>query len=279
MAGAFGLISPDAGSSFIEEQFRACTADLKAVYENAPAGLSHLRGHIERLFGTMHTCLIPHFTGRTFCNVVDKGEYESENRASLFSSQLPEIFVRWVVDVYHHSEHAGLGGETPYHAWQRLTAQYGVDAPPNAHQRREIFGLDVERSLDQRGVRVAGIYYQSPEIQSLRGEVGDTRVRVRFDPADVGHVSVWTGQAWQTVPSVRDIVRGITLDHWLAAVRDLKRRHAANARTSEHIVLAAIRAIAAISDGAKCRASITATRPMAVELDRTETGSCWGLTS
>jgi putative transposase len=270
MGGAFGLISPDAGSAFIDERFRACVADLKAVYENAPASLSHLRGHMERTLGTMSTNLMANFPGRSFSNVVDLGGYQAEHRAAVFSKMLPKIFVRWTVDWYHHTPHSGLGGETPYNAWKRLTDKYGVDAPPNGHQRREIFGIDLERSLDQRGVRVAGVYYQSPEIQDWRRQVGDTKVRLRFDPSDIGYVSVWIGERWLTVPSVRDMYRGLDLRTWLESVKDIRRRYAEEAKISEHIVLAAIRAISEMADDAMRRASIDATRPTAEEIEREE---------
>jgi putative transposase len=270
MGGAFALISPDAGSAFIDEGFRACVAGLKAVYENAPASLSHLRGHIERIFGTMHTNLTANFPGRSFSNVVDLAEYKAEDRAAIFTRHLPKILVRWAVDWYHHTPHTGLRGETPYCAWQRLTAMYGVDAPPNAHQRREIFGIDIERSLDQRGVRVAGIYYQSPEIQEWRRQVGDTTVRLRFDPSNIGYVSVWIGERWLTVPSVRDMFRGLDLTTWLESVRDLRRRHAENAKVYEHIALAAIRAISQMAEDAMRRVSIDTTRPTPEELEREE---------
>lgn len=276
MCGPPGIISPDAGGQFIDEDFRARIADLKCGYENAPAGLSHLRGHIERLFGTMHTTLIEEFPGRSFAHVVDKGDYKAEDRAAIFSRDLPKIFVRYVVDWYHHTPHAGLGGETPYCAWQRLAARYGVDAPPNPHQRREIFGIELERALDQNGVRVAGLYYQSTAIQHLRRQVGDTKVRVRFDETDIGHVSVWVGEAWVTVPSVRQMVRGLHLDVWLESVRDLKRRFAASARMYEHIVHEAIRAISKMANDAMARVSIDRTRPTVEELDRTEAGLLLG---
>jgi putative transposase len=79
----------------------------KPEYENAPAVLPRLRGHIERVFSTMHTSLIPDFTGRPFTNVVDKDEYQSEKRALIFTKQLPNIFASWAIDVYHRTPHAG----------------------------------------------------------------------------------------------------------------------------------------------------------------------------
>ncbi|WP_315810671.1 Mu transposase C-terminal domain-containing protein [Bradyrhizobium sp. SZCCHNR3107] len=276
MGGPPSLVSPDAGPAFIDEHFRGCIANLKAVYENAPASLSYLRGHVERVFGSIHTGLTPHFTGRSFTNVVDKGEYESENRASIFTKQLPRLFVRWIVDVYHHTPHEGLGQETPYLAWKRLTDLYGIAAPPNAHQRREIFGVELERNLHPRGVRVQGLYYQSEALQVWRRQVGDTTVTLRFDPLDIGYVSVWIGNSWLTVPSVRAVVRGVNLYTWLDAVTDLKRTHQENARHYEHIVHDAIRAIAQTADQAIRRTAVFATRPTVDELNHVESGLMLG---
>ncbi len=276
MGGPAGVLSADAGSQFIDEDFRSRVSDLKMVYENAPAGLSHLRGHIERVFGTMHTTLIEEFPGRSFSHVVEKGDYKAEDRASIFIESAPQIFVRWAVDWYHHSPHAGLGGETPYRAWKRLTAQYGVDACPNPHQRREIFGVEIVRALDANGVKVCGLFYQSPVIQEWRRRVGDARVRVRFDECDIGHVSVWVENAWISVPSVKEFVRGRHLHTWTECVRDLRRRFAAEARIDEHIVAEAIQAIQRISDEAMARVAIDRTRPTSDEIDRTETSLMLG---
>ncbi|WP_398468949.1 Mu transposase C-terminal domain-containing protein [Tardiphaga sp.] len=276
MHGPAHVMSPDAGANFIDEEFRARLADLKCTYENAPAGLSHLRGHIERVFGTAHTNLIEEFPGRSFSNVVDKGAYKAEDRAAALSADVPKIFVRWVVDHYHHTPHVGLCGETPYCAWQRLTQKFGVDPSPNRDQRREIFGVELERVLDQNGVRVQGLFYQSEEMQRWRRQLGDTKVRVRVDENDIGYVSVWLGDDWITVPSVRTIVRGVHLDTWLESVRDLRRRFAEGAKMYEHIVDESIRAIAKMADDAMRRVAIDRTSPTAAELDQTETGLLLG---
>jgi putative transposase len=276
MGGPAGVISADAGGQFIDEDFRSRVADLKITYENAPAGLSHLRGHIERVFGTMHTTLIEEFPGRSFSHIVEKGDYKAEDRAALFIKSAPAIFVRWVVDWYHHSPHAGLAGETPYRAWERLTAKYGIDACPNPHQRREIFGVELERTLDANGVKVCGLFYQSPVIQEWRRRVGDARVRVRFDECDIGHVSVWIENTWITVPSVKEFVRGLHLHTWMESVRDLRRRFASQARIDEHIVAEAIQAIRRMSNEAMARVAIDRTRPTKHEIELTESSLLLG---
>ncbi|PYF01820.1 putative transposase [Rhodopseudomonas faecalis] len=268
--GPGSCYSPDAGSPFIDSGFRGTIACLGSVYENAPAGLSHMRGHIERSLGTFHTMLMPNFTGRSFSNVIEKGDYEADDRISILSKQLPMIFTRFIVDIYHHTPHEGLCGETPYNAWVRLTALYGTAPCPNIHERRDIFGVPLKRTLHTRGIRVGGNYYQSEEIQEWRRQVGDTDLDVRFDTSDIGHISAWFDGRWNVVPAVRSSLRGVDFNTWKDAVADLRRRHAAGARVYEHIVHDAIRAISAIAEDAVCRTAISGTRPTAKELDLEE---------
>lgn len=277
MRGPGSLYSPDAGGPFIDQGFRAVITGLKAVYENAPAGISYLRGHIERIFGTMHTGLIPFYTGRSFPNVVEKGTYQAHKRATILTTQLPQIFVRWVVDVYHHTPHEGLMGETPYNAWKRLTDQYGVAPCPNVHERRAIFGLPLERCLDPRGIRVCGNYYQSEDLQEWRRLLGDVKVNIRFDTADIGHISAWFNDRWNVVPAVREAVRGVDLNTWQDTIADLRRRHAEGASAYEHIVHDAIRTLSGISEDAMRRTPISAPRPTADEIDRLEDSLSFGL--
>ncbi len=111
MQGPPSLVSPDAGGMFIHEKFLNALAASYVVYENAPAGLSHLRGHVERVFGMLNTGLTSYFTGRSFSNIVEKGDYKANERVSIFSAQLPQIFTRYIVDIYHHTPHPGLRGE------------------------------------------------------------------------------------------------------------------------------------------------------------------------
>lgn len=268
--GPGSLYSPDQGAPFIDRGFRGVLAGLKAIYENAPAALSNMRGHIERVFGTIHTMLMPDFTGRTFGSIQEKGEYRAAERVSLFTKQLPMIFTRFIVDIYHHTPHEGLKGETPYNAWNRLTNLYGIAPCPNVHERRDIFGVPLKRALDTRGIRVNDNFYQSEAMQEWRREVGDTELDIRYDTADIGHISAWFNDQWNVVPAVRTALVGVDLNIWRQVVADLRRRHAAGARVYEHIVHDAIRAISSIAEDAVCRTAISGVRPTARQINRAE---------
>src|SRR3546814_19169462 len=95
-----------------------------------------MRGRIEGVFGTIHAQLLSWFDGRTFENVVARGDYPAEARASLLVEELNRVLIRYVVDYYHNHPHEGLGGETPRNCWNRLVGRYGVKPPPPSDRKR-----------------------------------------------------------------------------------------------------------------------------------------------
>jgi putative transposase len=276
MAARPGSVHTDTGSAWIANEFRGSVADLRATLETAPVGLPQMRGHMERGFGTVDRGLLPHFSGRTFENVVSKGDYDSAKSASVFSEKIGFILVRYIVDKYHHTPHASLDNMTPYNKWCELVDKYGILPPPGKDELRNIFGSRIERALDHRGVRVAGIHYQSPKLQQYRRRIGDTKVAVKFDPEDLGKVSVWIDEGWLSVPAIRGSFDGVHLDLWTEAMRDLRRRNLVKSSLSQHLVDDAIRAISAMGNLAMARADIAAPTITAEDLERHERELLYG---
>lgn len=257
MFGAFETIATDNGSEYANDAFQSAVVGLEAEASYPPAGLPELRAFIERFFGSIHSSLFSRFSGRTFANVVAKGNYDSEQQASLLLDEIWRLITRWIVDVYHNSPHEGLGGETPRAAWLRLTELYPVILPPSADVARHIFGMTVERKIGNHGLRVLGLNYWSKELHDLRRKTGGKAVRVRLDRDDIGHVSVETSPGtWHTVRCAREGFDGVSAHHWITTVKSLRRRHAETARLSEDIVFAALRDIEATIHAAESRCGI-----------------------
>ena len=95
----------DAGGPYRSAEFRAALADLGITAVRAAAGEARLRARIERFFGTISTSLMPRLSGRTFSNIVQRGDYPSEQLAALTVEELSNVLVRWVVDIYHNTCH------------------------------------------------------------------------------------------------------------------------------------------------------------------------------
>ena len=167
MSGTPELIVTDCGSAFIDFDTRAGATDLGIHIDAGPAGMPELRARIERMFGTMSTKLISRFSGRTFSNTIQKGDYDAEARAALTTDDLSEALVRWVVDVYHQrTRHAAEThcGEDGYHR-ARHPLPFG-SARPVVHAQHITGGA---RPLVFRGSRC---HFRGTERRMDRGAVG-----------------------------------------------------------------------------------------------------------
>ncbi|MDF9862382.1 hypothetical protein M2437_001364 [Methylorubrum pseudosasae] len=251
-------IATDGGAAFRSDRFRQMLADLGIVFVAPEVGQPNKRATVERSFGTTRTQFLQHFSGQTFANVSDKGDYDPGKSASLFVDELARALVLYDVDIYHNTPHEGLYGETPRACWQRLMIESGCSRiTPGAHQQRAIFGVHLSRKLGKRGVRVLGLHYQSVDLAGLLKDRGEIDLPVRLDPDNLGWISVQIGRVWKTVPCATSGFEGASIQAWLGVVEDQRRRYDIAAAASRPIVTDALRQIRAIAANAERRFSIT----------------------
>lgn len=150
------LIVTDCGTEFMNYDVRVALRDFGIRFENAPAGAPRMRARVERLFRTVGTRLVARLTGRTFSNMLEKGDYDPKAKAALTADDLCHALIRWVVDVYHNTPHSGLSGETPARCWDRLVKTYGVTAPPDLRRRRLALGTHLGRTVQTTGITRMG---------------------------------------------------------------------------------------------------------------------------
>jgi putative transposase len=225
MCGTMERAAADAGTSFANYDFHARTVDLGTKFTTTVAGLPWLRGNVERVFRSIDDKFVSLFAGRTFGNVVEKGEYDSEGKACLTIDEFVLALVRYKIDHYHNHPHEGLGGETPRAAWLRLTEELGVDPPPDDNLRRVVFGRRLSPMLGAHGLRVLGIDYQSEELNGLLKQAGRINVDVRVDLRNLGAISTKIGDEWVTVDGAPELFR-VTAEDWIAVWDELQARNA-----------------------------------------------------
>jgi len=63
--GGFGSVLTDQGSAFLDDRFRSVVLDLGGTIGTPPAGVPRLRGHVERIFRSFGTQLMPLLAGRS----------------------------------------------------------------------------------------------------------------------------------------------------------------------------------------------------------------------
>lgn len=228
MGGTHETGTADAGSSFANEDIRAKNVDLGVKFMTTVAGLPWMRGKVERIFRSIDDRFVAMFAGRTFGNVVKKGEYDSEGNACLTIDEYAEALVRYKIDDYHNRPHDGLGGRTPRTAWLDLTEEFGVDPPPDDHLRRVVFGLKLTPILGAHGVRVLGVDYNSEELNELFKQAGNIPVDVKVNLMNLGAITAKIGETegeeWLIVDGPPEL-QGVTAKDWIAFWAELQARN------------------------------------------------------
>lgn len=256
MGGTYETTVTDGGSSWLSQEFRSANVDLGATAIIAPAKAPYLRPYKERLYKTLHTGLVQHFSGRTHENILVKGDYDSEANACIDYEELGKNIVRYIVDVYHLTPHDGLAGATPFDTWNDLTQIFRILPPPDADVARHVFGVSWDRKVSGKGVRILGLYYQSPELQRHRLRARSSTVTVRVDPNDLGYVSVRVDDGWITVKCAREGMDRVSVVHWLLSAQRIREHNAARAKVHQHIVDKALDDIERFAEHARKRAGI-----------------------
>ncbi|MCD9006308.1 Mu transposase C-terminal domain-containing protein [Luteimonas sp. XNQY3] len=155
-----------------------------------PVRTPHYGGHIERLIGTLMKIahLLP---GTTFSNIRERGNYDSEGKASLTLEEFRQWMTQKVCRFYHQRNHRALG-VPPIVAWERsLTDASGNITSPPLIARPMDFRMDFlpfeMRLVRRTGVELKGSRYWHDDLAPMLNSDGP--VRVRYDPRDPG--TVW----------------------------------------------------------------------------------------
>jgi putative transposase len=250
------IIVTDCASYNISSLIQARTSDLGITVQYSPAGNPATKGHIERVFKTFASQLMPRLSGRTFRNSVERGDYDSVKRAVLNPEEFCSVLVRYIVDVYHRSPHEGLNKEAPINRWNRLVEKYGVQPPPDLSRRRLIFGLERERTVTRQGITILGVRYHSEMLARFMTKAHDRKVSIRWYPEDIGAIWAEMNGRWFEIPAVFDRYRGLSAQEWLHAAAEIRAQNALNAEVNFAVVRQALDHIKKTNSAAMTRVGL-----------------------
>lgn len=226
----------DNAKEFHSHSMRAAAGQLLMELRYTPRRKPWLKGRVERFFREVSSDFVAPMPGRTFNNVVKKGDYDSKGLAIMSQEKLEELFKIWVVDLYHNRPHAGLLGKTPLQAWEDLSG-FGVRVPPKASDLDSLIGLVVQRTIQRRGIEFMGLIYSSPDLIQLKRRGGHLgrQYLIKIDPLDLTVILVLneTGKEWVPIPCVKAAeVQNINLAVWKEVVRIARAKTAADQRVA-----------------------------------------------
>ena len=228
-----GTFVVDEGTPLMNVQTQFICTDLGIAFKSPQINTPQQRPKIERFFQTLDIRGLLRFSGRAFSNPQVRGKYESLARACVTVEELAALIVRFVVDVYHNSPHAGLGGETPRACWLRLTKTRAPFVPPGPNRIRLAFGETFTSTLQAQGIEIFGNWYSSALTDWLFQKVPQREYKVKVDGEDLGAISILVTrethdgrkeEEWKTVIGP-DVMKGVSAAVWEAVLADLRRQN------------------------------------------------------
>ncbi|NGO62464.1 transposase [Rhizobium daejeonense] len=265
------FITHDNGSEFIAKKTQDVLRLARIEATRPPAGQPACRPFIEKLFHSIGHLITPYFDGRTFHNVVAKGDYDPQKHASLLVEELIKIFIFAICDIYHNKPHEGLGGNTPHNAWVQACQEYEIDYPPGAAEMLQIFGHKVKRRITPYGVTFMGITYNDPELQRMRTKHGEIEIMIKFDPEGVAQVAFESDKGWLVARNTVGLDDSVSLAEWIAARNELRAHYATAAERGLKVMYEAINRLRKIGEAATLRAGLSPRIPTVADFLKWET--------
>jgi len=165
-----------------------------------PVARPHFGGHIERLLGTFSK-EIHALPGTTFSNTKQRGEYDSESKASLTFSEFEIWLTTYIVQVYHQREHTTLR-MSPVAKFRE--GIFGTATLPGIGLSTKVIDeerlrLDFmpfeERTVQEYGVVIDNVYYWHDVLRRWVGAADTVNSKqrrkflFRIDPRDIS--AIW----------------------------------------------------------------------------------------
>ncbi len=162
--GVMGILHMDNAREFHGNMLKEACLEYNIDIQFRPVRKPHYGGHIERLMGTASQKLKT-LEGATFSNTKEKGEYDSEERATMTFDELKKWLVLFIAK-YHRTGHEGINDETPIDRYRRGLLGGDGKLPRGLPARRldeEKVRIDfmpfIERTVQNYGVLIEDAYY------------------------------------------------------------------------------------------------------------------------
>lgn len=187
------IIQLDNGPEFKSiEVRRIINETLQSNVRYRPVRTPRYGGTIERLFGTINSELIHNLRGTTKSNYKELGDYKPGEDALLTLEDIIEILTRYIVDIYHFSEHKGLPLEAPIPIARYYTGMESIGFPEfiprdeEEYYRRELLST-TERPYTRDGVRLENVLYKSEKLTHLINK-RVVKYKIKHDIDDISKI-------------------------------------------------------------------------------------------
>ncbi|MGO4115091.1 DDE-type integrase/transposase/recombinase [Rhizobium ruizarguesonis] len=255
-------VHTDAGAAYVSGDFQRAVIGLTGKHRIPPSKHPHLRGRVERFFGTLNSRYMHLFSGRTYSNVLMKDKYDPAKHAHLTHMELTDLLIRLIVVCYHNTPHRSLNGETPLERWYRSSQEEReVMPPPTQEEYRDIFGIQMTRKVGNNGITILGLDYRSEQLSSVREWKYNVELNVRINDQNMSAISFEDPRdgKWHDAQATFEGLDNVPLTDWMETVRFIVDKHgpkARNARRAKDLVLKTLADVVKASESSRLAANV-----------------------
>ncbi|MDH2329001.1 Mu transposase C-terminal domain-containing protein [Cereibacter sp. SYSU M97828] len=149
--------------------------------------------------------------------------------------------------------------------------------PVDAMDRRAIFGVELERAVTGRGVRVFGADYACDELREAYKHRHVHKVRLRFDQLDMGWIAVEVAGKWYPAYDLSGALSGVSFYQWCAYAKTVMGHHREGAALTAAVYHDGLRRLELLSTEAAKAAQLGRMTLSADEVDKAEKALGLGL--
>lgn len=203
---AFGVpntIVCDNAWEFTKSSFPEACREVNISVVYAAIGDPGYKGIGERFFETLNDLVIHRMQGsRPFTPQMRKEMgIDPDREAVMFLSDLRELIYQAIVEIYGRRPHSTIGA-APEKVWREQAAKWGTFYASDLAALEASLTQVEERTLTRDGIQLFNLTYRSEaELGGLladllpggrsKGSRTGPRVKIKFDPADIGRIWVF----------------------------------------------------------------------------------------
>lgn len=190
--GLMDELVADNGLEFHASSVEAACFLLNIQLHFCPVRQPRFKGVIERYLKTLNYSFVHKLPGTSLARWTERGDYDPLKYAVMTLSEFQHVFEKWLLDVYAQTYHKGIK-TTPYVRWCESAKGNPPYLPDSMSKLVDDLGISTARSLRHDGIRLHNLYYASDALQSILRAYGEgVKVRVTYDPENLGRIHVWS---------------------------------------------------------------------------------------
>ena len=223
MYGIPESIFVDNGPEFHGHSFESMCFELGTTIGYTGRKTPWNKPHVESFNRTVNSGLTEYLPGRTFRNIAAKADNNPVKDAQLTLDSFKKIVNKWIVDVYHQTQHTTLG-MTPAQCWEKFVNKESIRLPSELNRIQLIAQETDTRKLQHYGVEINKITYNNEALGVIRKHHGlDLKLEVRWDKDDLSCIHVISPEG--------DFIKVHAAGRWQEYTTDLTLyQHEANTR-------------------------------------------------